>query len=267
MDASMGGPVSMKKPYSLHRFFVGVLLATTLVVCLVTLVVWQSSLRQQQDQLRESRFQFSLTQVRASLESGLRLGFATGDLPGAQNLIEQVRARQSDILSIDIFDSRGTILFSTDQGGLGSSVPMAWRNPCTAGAGALWRGQTQDSDLQCVALVNSFDQVAGGVMLRYRLPSRAVSAVELPQAWPLMLMGVLVVVGMAASQGRAGMQALDQRALALRLALLGKQSPPEDHDPLWGHAVQPGIAAMARLEAELAQTDAEAERLDKLEAS
>jgi len=56
-------------------------------------------------------------------------------------------------------------------------------------------------------------------------------------------------------------------ALVLRLALLGKQSPPEDHDPLWGHAVQPGIAAMARLEAELAQTDAEAERLDKLEAS
>ncbi len=253
-------------PRSLQKWYAGVLLCATLLVGLSTLMVWQAHFQQQQEGLRDGRFRFSLTQVKASLESGLRLGFATADLPGAQQLIDQMRARQTDIVSIDVFDERGEILFSTDPAGLGSSVPLEWRQPCINPLGDLWQGQTQDSDMQCVALINSFEQASGGVLLRYRRLARLAPAVSLPQDWPYLLLGVGALVGLALGWGRRPIGQAEAQAKALHDAVVNGGPVPHHTDLLWGPA-QTGLATLAQWEQVLSQTDAEADRLDAQEAS
>jgi len=109
------------------RAFAQVLALLLPVVAGIVLVVWQQAVSAQVESLRDSRFRFSLHQVKAALESGLRLGFAPADLPAAQGLIDQVLARQQDILSVDVFDAQGRVLFSTDQSGVGDSVPRGKR--------------------------------------------------------------------------------------------------------------------------------------------
>jgi hypothetical protein len=257
----------MTRPLSLHRLFVLLLICLAVLVGMSTLLTWQHNFRQQQDGLRESRFQFSLIHVKASLESGLRLGFAVSELPGAQNLIDQVRARQSDILSIDIFNTQGLILFSTDPAGQGSSVPLTWRKPCMQSAGQLWVGQTQDSDLQCTAVVNGFEQVSGGVLLRYRLPSRSTRAVELPHAWPWLLAGLVLLVSALAAWSRTASTALDREAQALHDTLSDETPwPANEMGAAWGPVTE-ALEALARFQHGLSEADAEAERLDKLEGS
>ena len=255
-----------RSPHSLQRWCAGVLLCATLLVCLSTLLVWQTHFRQQQDHLRDGRFRFSLTQVTASLEAGLRLGFLVADLPGAQPLIDQVRARQTDIVSIDVFDQHGEILFSTDPAGLGSSVPTHWRTPCTQSSAGGWQGQTRDSDVQCQALVNSFGQASGGVLLRYRQLARTAPAVSLPEGWPFMLLGVGVLLAVALWQGCRPIRAAESRAQVLHAAVVdGGPLPPGPPDALWG-PTRSGLAMLSAWEQALRDTDTEAERLDNPEA-
>jgi hypothetical protein len=190
-----------ERPRSLNSLFVLLLAATLLVLvsCVWGLAQWR--LGAGLEELRESRFRFSLITVRNGLETGLRLGFNPPELPGAQQLIDNALEREKDILSIDVFDNTGRILFTTDQGGLGATVATSWRSGCfSASAGEVWRQDDDNNALQCIAAVNSLEIPVAGVMLRYQLRERAGVGSTLTEHWAALLGllgGCLLLGGLA----------------------------------------------------------------------
>jgi hypothetical protein len=245
------------------------LLALALLVSLGAFSIWQQGVRERLDAQREERFRFSLAHVKTSLEASLLLGMTAHDLPGAQALIHQVRNRQPDILSIDVFDPQGQVVFSTDPGAVGLQVPRTWGDPCLQQGGTPWSTHADDADLQCVGLTNAFGQPAGGVLLRHRLPSRNHPGLALPDVGPTWLGALLVVLAGGVALGASAIRPLERGAQHLR-EQLAQATEPQHGPPLatpcdFGPATQ-ALQALAAQHTRLRDTDAEAERLDRMEA-
>jgi hypothetical protein len=253
----------MKFAPSVNREFSAILLAALLVLAVCCWTIWQFAFTSQLYDLRESRFQFSLANVRATLESGLRLGFTLSDLPGTQAMIEQVRAREQDIQSIDVFDPAGRILFTTDQSGVGASLPDTWRIACMSSPpGAIWRSEDEDGNLQCTVAINGYDQISGGVLLRYRLQGlHGVRGSLSGRGSPLL--GVLVLLSLLGSTAGWLILRPTEQHLNLLIAAVEGQASATDDD-MAGPAAS-ALEKLGQIHSELARVEAEAERFDALE--
>jgi hypothetical protein len=242
-----------------------IFLFVALVVALAgSMSAWRFAADDELDRYREDRFRFSLSNVQSALESGLRLGFAASDLPGAQDLIDRVRARQPAILSIDVFDDDGRVLFTTDPAGLGATVPLAWRETCLSPGVGVQRIDDDGDRIQCLGLVNSFEQLSAGVLLRYRGSGGARPL----QGWPgdpgLLLAGFAAIFLLAVFIGWIVIRPIEQR-LGNALAGIESAGLPQD-DPLIGHGA-PALQKLSEMDAALARAEAEADRIDRMEAS
>lgn len=268
----------MWRRLSMLRGHVVTLLLLVAVVSAGSVWIWQSGIRDQVEDLRSERFRFSLLHVKSVLEAGLRLGNTTADLPGAENLIQAVRDRQPDILSIDIYDAQGDVLFSTDPGGLGLKLPAAWAQACLrTDASSPWTDQDADGGVQCVGLVNAFGQAAGGVLLRHRWSARATQGLSLPTDWPLLASGVAALVLAAVWMGAALVRPLEAQARQLRAWVestpnTAQDAPPDAHTegaPALDDFGPARTALQAATEHDrwLSDTDAEADQLDRQEAA
>ncbi len=161
-------------------------LLTALLLFVATLLgtgwVWRNHAENQIDQLRQDRYQFSLGTLKAVAESGLEFGAEMDSLPGIPQMIADIRSRQRDVISIDVFDIKGRVTTSSDRANLGSTLPNQWRDPCLSAGGAILGAQDDDALVQCTALTNSFGQVTGGIALHYTSVSTPIvgSGPELP---------------------------------------------------------------------------------------
>ncbi len=254
----------MSPQASLLPRFALILLASILVAMAASVTAWRLATDDALDRYREDRFRFSLSNVQGALESGLRLGFSAADLPGAQDLIDRVRTRQPGILSIDVFDGEGRVLFTTDPAGLGSTVPLAWRELCLMPGAGVQRIDEDDDRIQCIGLVNSFEQVAAGVLLRFRAYAGAqvLRGGSTPDPGTLVLaLGAVFLLALAA--GWIVVRPLENR---LSRALAGIESGefPGD-DPLLGEGAR-ALADLSAMTAAMERAEAEADRIDRLEA-
>ncbi|NUU03315.1 hypothetical protein [Herbaspirillum robiniae] len=247
---------------TLNRFYVLALSCALLLALGAGVLGWLATLEQRGAALREGRFEFSLNTIRSGVEAGLQVGLLLPDLPGAQQLIEQSRSQERVILSIDIFDAQGHIVFTTDSGGVGAVIPAAWRAPCLTRARGNWSGVDEEGRLVCGAVINGFDQVAGGVALRYRLDDRAGTFGQLGGFW---LLPLLWAAGLALVGGLFGwllLRPVERRLLQQSDALAGLRDGR--NDTLTG-PVAGALLAAAAMQEEFARIDAEADRLDNLE--
>lgn len=62
--------------------------------------------------LDETRYAFLAGDVRTTLEGSLNLGLPLDQIENAQDVVDRQRERYPDILSIEVFDDRGTVLYS-----------------------------------------------------------------------------------------------------------------------------------------------------------
>ena len=261
------------KSASLSRSFSLVLCIALLATLIVTALAWRFSVDQQIEALREDRFRFSLGNVRAALESALQLGFLETDLPGAQSLIEQVLARQADILSIEVFDTQGRILYTTDRAGLGAVVPPAVREVCLDRKAGFRAVDDEDARRQCVVLVNSYEQAVGAVMIRYRrLEGLEVEAWS--GGWQAFLIEWALFGGLGALLGWLAVRPIERRLDCIRAQVEGRiPTGINDADPainrelavLQGPDACQGLAALDAIDRELDQIEGEADRIDQLE--
>lgn len=252
----------MNQPPSLNRYFAAVLCLSLLAAVAGALFSGLALLEERGAMLRESRFQFALNKVRGALESGLRLGLPLPDLPGAQESIQQNRQHEPVILSIDVFDVQGRIVFTTDSGGVGSNIPGDWRAACLDAGRNSRRGQDEEGRFLCGAVLNGYEQIVGGVVLRYLLPDRSGTFGLLGGEG---LAALLFVLALGAAGILGGWWALRPIEAFLRRqadAVAGLQ-PPVD-DALSGNLAS-ALALLERMEGEMALVDAEVDRLDKLD--
>lgn len=266
IDATRTEAAPRLRTTSLARSFAWVLVAVLAAAAIASVAAWRIALDERFDSLRESRFRFGLATVRAALESGLRLGFAPDDLPGAQALIDQTQARQPDILSIEVFDPRGRILFSTDLGGFGATVPAAWRDGCLQRVDAPMSADDEDGRVQCVAIVNAYEQVAGGVMLRYRPWADERAGRSRGDAQLRMLLALAALAAVGAALGWLLARPHERRLRSVVAAVGGGAPAPAGTDLSIAGPVPAGLAALERMETELDRLDAEADEIDRMEA-
>lgn len=259
----------MRRPLALIAGLLPWLLAVALLVALGATWIWQTSARAQVEMLRGERFRFSLNHIKSALESGLHLGNATADLPGAEALITQVRGRQPDILSIDIYDAQGDVVFSTDPGGLGLKLPAHWATPCLSVGAPPWSATDGDGGVQCVGLVNAFGQAAGGVLMRHRMATPITGNVALPDDWPTLAawaIALVLVLGLVSAWVAWPMERQARRLRHRLEAHTAAQGHTTDtaHGPSFGPEAA-ALAALAQQDAWLSAADAQADQLDNQE--
>jgi hypothetical protein len=248
---------------TLNRFYVMTLVAALLLTAGIGILAWLQALEHRGAALREGRFEFSVNTIKGNLESGLQVGLQLPEQTGTQQLIEQARAQERVILSVDIFDAQGRIIFTTDGGGIGANIPAAWRLPCLSTNRSNWSTQDDEGRLLCGAVISGFGEVAGGVAMRYRIADRAGTFAQLSGFWALALAwaGGLALVGMLF--GWLLIRPLERRLQQQSAAMSGEREARNDSltGPL-ADALERG----RELRQDLARTDREADRLDNLEA-
>ena len=237
------------------------LLAALMTVAACSWAIWRVAAADQIHELRESRFQYSIKTIRSTLESGLKLGFAAADIPGAQALIDEERARDPAILSIDIFDTSGRTLFTTDEGSGGLGNPS--RKACLADASlGVTRDRDDDGAIACTVLVNSYQQVSGGILIRSQFAAQTGIDDGLPDDWrPLLaLLALLILTGCIA--GWWVVRPTERKFEAAAMALAGNL--PASDDDLVGPLAS-ALHQLGKIQDELRATEAEAQRIDRIE--
>lgn len=117
--------------------------------------------------LVRSRYSFVAFTIKKKVEDSLNLGFALRQLRQVQETIELEKARDEQIQGIEIYDARGEILFNSDRGRVGASVPESWLDPLNAAAAQPFALMDEDSNVVGLPLINNLGKVEGAVVLLY----------------------------------------------------------------------------------------------------
>lgn len=102
-----------------------------------------------------------------SIESAIDLGLRLGEIRTAEAVIARAKRNDPGIASIQIFDNNGQTLYSTQKGSAGINVPSYVLQALEESDGQSWRLDRGDSFVNGFSLLNSFDQLIGGIVLTY----------------------------------------------------------------------------------------------------
>lgn len=114
-----------------------------------------------------SRYSFVVFTIKKKVEDSLNLGLALRQLRQVQDTIEREKVGDSNVLGIEVFDAGGEILFNTDRGGIGGSVPAEWTAALHGAASQTLSFTDADALVVALPLVNTLGKVEGAVALRY----------------------------------------------------------------------------------------------------
>lgn len=145
-------------------------LLTGLVLMLAMLLALQ---RTEAQQFRDARLTLVLQEMRESVELELALGLDLADIGQTRHLLEDALRKDASLLSADVMDTQGLLLFSTDRGSVGETVARAviqaarqqtkstGDNANSATQQAHWSTPGEDDRSLGLAIRNSFSQTVG----------------------------------------------------------------------------------------------------------
>lgn len=176
---------------------ISIMLATILVAGLaMTTGLSLDKFRRTHTDLLTSRFQFVVNDIRHRIETQMDLGLALNTL---QDVSEELAAYQNNddsILSIEVFDESGAVLFSTDPSFIGDLVSenwvFLWR---TNKSSQMWSTLEKDAGVVGVSIQNNLNQNVGSLALRYSRDILDASVAK--QIERLLAVGLIVAVVMA----------------------------------------------------------------------
>lgn len=114
-----------------------------------------------------SRYSFVAFTIKKKVEDSLNLGFSLRQLRQIQENIELEKARDDQIQGIEIYSAEGEILFNSDRGRIGASVPESWLAPLSANSTQPFALMDEESHVVGLPLVNNLGKVEGAVALLY----------------------------------------------------------------------------------------------------
>lgn len=154
-------------------------LVLLLILALWLLVVFVTELGRSLSAERDARFGFVIASVQSRVEASIGLGLLLAGIRNTQDILEREKAHNAEVLSIDVFDDAGNLLFTTDRAGIGDKVPGEWLEECTDRKDTIWHGREDGAVVLCVPLVSPYDKVVGGVAMRYPTLDTGDALVEL----------------------------------------------------------------------------------------
>jgi hypothetical protein len=105
--------------------------------------------------------------VENSIQSSLALGLQFAEIGTLPGMLDRERATDDLILGIDIFDTDGRMLYSTDRQRATRPVPAAWVEAAAAAGDGDWRAEEGHEGAAGISLKNNFDLKIGYLALRY----------------------------------------------------------------------------------------------------
>ena len=143
-----------------------------------------------------SRFEFVLNDLRQRIETQMDLGLALPVLQGVPEEMEEYLEADEQLLSIEVFDDTGIVLFSTDPSFVGDLVAEEWILAWRASRGQeVWSDLQRDARVVGVSMRDNLGRNVGSIALRY---SRGFfDDTVATQGARLLIICAVVVLGMA----------------------------------------------------------------------
>jgi hypothetical protein len=117
--------------------------------------------------LIQNRLTVSTITMGESIESAIDLGLRLGEMRTAEEVIARAKRNDPGIVSIQIFDDKGQILYSTQKEMAGTNVPPYVLQAQEESTDQAWWLDRGNYFFNGVSLLNSFDQLIGGIVLTY----------------------------------------------------------------------------------------------------
>lgn len=118
-------------------------------------------------QIIEQRLTFTGKSIENSIQSSLSLGLQFADLATLPAMLERERATDDLILGIDVFDTEGRPLYSTDRLRGTRPAPATWVAAARKAGDKDWMVHNDKESAVGVALQNNFGLTIGHLALRY----------------------------------------------------------------------------------------------------
>lgn len=148
------------------RILVGALFMLFLVMALMFMMSWfrfQTTLTG----LIQNRLTVVGITLADSLEGAVDLGIGLGEVEIASALLQRARSDDPSIDGIEVFNTDGRVLFSTQTGRVSSIVLEDIFDAQRVAQERTWSLETETSFISGVDITNSFGQQIGGVVLSY----------------------------------------------------------------------------------------------------
>jgi len=105
--------------------------------------------------------------IENSIQSSLALGLQFADIGTLPGTMERERSTDEMILSVDVFDTEGKLLYSTDRLRITRGVPATWLAAARQANGSDWFVKDGTESAASNAIKNNFGLLIGHVALRY----------------------------------------------------------------------------------------------------
>ncbi len=117
------------------------------------------------DVLRD-RHALVLQDIGHNIEASLSIGLALGELPGVEADMQDSIAQDPQVLSIEMFDEDGKVLYSTDESLRDDLVSEDWTTEWNAGP-RVWSRLEPDAHVVGLRVENSLGHPVGSLALRF----------------------------------------------------------------------------------------------------
>ncbi len=173
------------------------------------------------DRILTERLAFTGQQIEHSIRSSLALGLQLTELGTLPGTLQRLRATDDLLVGIDIFDTEGQPLYSTDQLRATRAVSRAWLEAAQrAGANEEWVVREDGEAAIGMDIQNEFGLTVGYVALRYSEARARDAALHVGRQIALSTLGVFALAVSVASLAMLGvMNMLSSNARRLEDAL------------------------------------------------
>jgi len=117
--------------------------------------------------LIENRLSATSPAIYESIESAMDLGLGLSEIQNTESVISWVQQKNPGILSIDIFNNSGTILFSTEKQRVKQAVAPQVPEIVKTSENHIFPIESNESFLSIFKLLNNYNQSAGGGLITY----------------------------------------------------------------------------------------------------
>jgi len=138
----------------------------------LTTILAANKFKQGLGETLDARYQLIIADLVATIGASLDLGVDLAETRNIKPLLDRAAESDPALLYIDIFDTEGHVLVSSDSSNLGLPVPQAWLRATRAAREGGWHRVETGAIVLGQPIVASFGAVVGTVALGY---SRAVS--------------------------------------------------------------------------------------------
>lgn len=105
--------------------------------------------------------------IENSVQASLALGMQFTELQQLQQLMQREKSSDRLVRGIDVFDTSGQVIYSTDRARLGQKVPTPWIGSAERSKSTEWSSDESDEYVAGISLKNAFDLTVGYLALRY----------------------------------------------------------------------------------------------------